>query len=59
MAASPYRVISEEVENHISRHNWIYRHTCMYNNPHCQSSGNIIFLCKYDVIISDSMVGSF
>ena len=31
----------------------------MYNNPHWQSSGNIIFLCKYYIDISDALVGSF
>ena len=29
------------------------------NNPHCQSSGNIIFLCKYYIVTSDTLVGSF
>ena len=32
MAASAYDVI-KEVENHILRHNWIFRHTCMYKQP--------------------------
>ena len=31
----------------------------MCNNPHWQSSGNIIFLCKYYIDISDALVGSF
>ena len=30
MAASAYY---EEIENHIFRHNWIFRHTCMYQQP--------------------------
>ena len=59
MAALPYHVMSKEVENHIFRHNWIFRHTCMYKHPHWQSSGIIIFLCKYDMVISDILVGSF
>ena len=29
------------------------------NNPHWQSNGNIIFLCKYYIVISDTLVGSF
>ena len=29
------------------------------NNPHWQSSGIIIFLCKYDIVISNILVGSF
>ena len=33
MAASAYHVISKEVENHIFRHNWIFRRTCMYKQP--------------------------
>ena len=33
MAASAHHVISKEVENHILRHNWIFRHTCMYEQP--------------------------
>ena len=33
MTASAYHVISKEVENHIFKHNWIFRHLCMYNQP--------------------------
>ena len=29
------------------------------NNPHWQSSGIIIFLCKYEIVILDILVGSF
>ena len=29
------------------------------NNPHQQSSGILIFLCKYYIVISDTLVGSF
>ena len=29
------------------------------NNPHWQSSATIIFLCKYYVVVSDTLVGSF
>ena len=33
MAASSYQVISKEVENRIFRHNWFFRHICMYKEP--------------------------
>ena len=33
-------------------------HICI-NNPHWQSSGIIIFLWKYDAVISNTLVGSF
>ena len=46
-------------KNHILRHNWIFRQTCCLNNPHWQSSGIIIFLCKHYIVISDTVVGSF
>ena len=41
------------------RHNGIFRHTCFINKPHRQSGGIIIFLCKYYIVISDKLVGSF
>ena len=57
MAALAYHVISKEVENQIFRH-ILDTHACM-NNPHWQSSGIIIFLCKYYTFISDTLVGFF
>ena len=33
MAASAYHVIWTEVENHIFKHNWIFRHLCIYKQP--------------------------
>ena len=46
-------------------HLWIF-HTIEFldthvfiNNPHWQSSGIIIFVCKYYTIISGTLVGSF
>ena len=48
-SASAYYVISKEVENQIFRRNWIFRQHVCINNPHWQSSGIIIFLCKYYV----------
>ena len=59
LAASAYRVISKEVKNHILRHNWIFRHTCCINNTHWQSGEIKIFLCKYYIALSDTLVGSF
>ena len=57
-AAWTYHVILKEVENHIFKHNWVFRHLLCINNPHWQSSGNTIFLCKY-IVISDTLIGSF
>ena len=63
MNASSYHVISKEVENHIFKYNLIFRDTCMIHvcikNPHWQNSEIMIFFCKYDVVISDILVGSF
>ena len=41
------------------RRNWIFGHTFCMNNPHWQSGGVIIFLCKYFIVISDILVGTF
>ena len=51
--------MSKEVKNHIFRCNWIFRHTICINNPHWQSGGIIIFLCKYFIVISDILLGTF
>ena len=61
MAASSYRVISKEVENQIFRDNGIFRQTCFYKQSTLtkQSSGIVTFLCKYDIVISDTLVGFF
>ena len=59
MAASAYHVISKEVENHTFKHNLILDTYVCINNPHWQSSGIIIFLCKYYTVTSDGLVGSF
>ena len=58
-AASAYHVISKKVENQIFRHNWIFRQHVRTNKPHWQSSGIIIFLWKYYIVISDTLVGFF
>ena len=49
----------KEVKNHILRHSWICRHICCIKNPHWQSSGIIIILCKCYIFVSDTLVGSF
>ena len=56
---SVYRVVPKEVKNYILRRNRIFRHTFCINNSHWQSGGIIIFLCKYIIIISDILVGTF
>ena len=33
MAASVYHVISTDEESHISIHNWVFRHLCIYKQP--------------------------
>ena len=59
MVASAYHVISKKVENQIFRRNWFLdTHVCM-NNSRWKSSRTIIFLCKYYIVISDTLVGSF
>ena len=59
MAASVYDVISKEVKSHILRHNWIFRHAICIKKTHWQGCGFIIFLCKYYIVIADTLVGSF
>ena len=41
------------------KHNLILDTYVYINNPHWQSSGIIIFLCKYYIVTSDALVGSF
>ena len=57
MAASAYHVVSKEVKNRVFRHNHIFRHTCMHNETILASSGIIITLCKYYIVISDTLIG--
>ena len=59
IASSEYYVVSTVVENHTFKPDWIFRHYVFINNPHRQSSEIIIFLCKYYIVISDILVGSF
>ena len=48
MAASAYYITSKEVKNQILRHNSIL------SQPHWQSGG-IVFVCKYYIVISDTL----
>ena len=60
MAASAYQVISTEIEIHIFKHDWIFRHLYAFMNILLwQSSGILIFLCKYYIVVSDTLVGIF
>ena len=47
MAASANHIISTEVENHIFKPIEFLDTSAFINNPHWQSSGILIFLCKY------------
>ena len=61
MAASAYHVVSTEIENHKIEFLDTY---VFINNPHGQSVYNIsgyriiIFLCKYYIVIADTLIGS-
>ena len=59
MAASAYHVISTEVENHIFKTIEVLYTSAFINNPHWQSSGILIVFCKYYIVFSDTLVGSF
>ena len=59
MVVSVYHVISKEVENpSLDANEFLDLHICI-NNPHWQSSGIIVFLCKYYIVISNTLTGSF
>ena len=59
MAASVYHVISTEVENHIFKTIEFLGTSAFINNQHWQRSEILIFLCKYCIVISETLVGSF
>ena len=59
MATSAYHVISTEVVNHIFKTNEFLDTSAFIKNPHWQSSGLLIFLCKYYIVISNKLGGSF
>ena len=48
-----------EVENHIFKRNWMNDTYAFINNSHWQNSGIMIFLCKYYINISDTLIGFF
>ena len=52
MAVSANHVILEEVDNPSLD-------TIEFLDTHVQSSGIIVFLCKYWIVISNTMIGSF
>ena len=54
-----YHVISTEVENHIFKTIEFLDTSAFINNPRWQRSGILIFLCKYSIVNSDTLVGSF
>ena len=59
MAAWACHVMSTEVENHVFKTIEFLDTSAFINKPHWQSSGILIFLRKYYVVISDTQVGSF
>ena len=44
MAASAYRVASEEVDNQIFRHHWIFKHKYVYKQSTLAKKWNYIFV---------------
>ena len=59
MVASAYHVISTEVVNHIFKTTEYLGTSAFINNPHWQSSGLLILLCKCYIVISNTLGGSF
>ena len=49
---------NEKLENGIFAYIVASTHVFI-NNPNWQNSGIIIFLCKYDIVISDTLVDFF
>ena len=59
MTASTDHVISKEVKiTYLDTTEFLDTHVCI-NNPHWQRSGITIILYKYDIVISDALVGGF
>ena len=59
MAVSAYHLVSKEVKITSSNTTeFLDTHECI-NNPHWQSSEIIIFLCRYHIVVSDTLIGSF
>ena len=59
MVTTAYRDISKEVEITSLDTIEFLDTSVSINNPHWQSSGIMIFLCKYYIVISDTPVVSF
>ena len=59
MAVLAYHVISTEAEKHIFKHNWIFRHSCIYKQPTLTKLWNFHIFCKYYIVILDTLVSSF
>ena len=59
MAASAYHVMSRDVENCIFRHNWIFRHTCMYKLPTLTTQWNCNNFLQIFYSLLDTLRGSF
>ena len=57
MAVSAYQVISKKVKYHMVTIAMLDTHECI-NNLYWQSSGVMIFLCKYYINTSDTLVPS-
>ena len=59
MAASAYHVKSMEAENQIFKTIEFLDTSVFIINRHWQSSGILIFFCKYYIVLSDTLVGFF
>ena len=58
MTLSAYHVISKEIKfTFLDTVEFLGTHTCI-NNQHWESSEIIIFLCKYHINVSDTLIGS-
>ena len=56
MATLAYHVVSKEVQNHMIRHKWIFRHTCIYKQPTLTKEWNCNIFVQ---VIRDTPVGCF
>ena len=59
IAPSPYHIVLKEVENHIIDTIALLDAHVYVNDPYQQSCGIIIILCKYYIVISDKLMGSW
>ena len=58
MAASSHQVILKQKIKFLDTTEFLDTHVWI-DNPHWQNSRIIIFLCKYDIVILDKLLGSF